>query len=309
MISDPLKGALVAVLSALALSVMGIFGKYLYEYNVDPLNIVTLRAIIAFTTLAFVYLLLTRRLPCIRIADIGLFVLLGFIGIALNYASFFLALKFTNLTTTIILLYTFPAFVVLGEFLFFGKPLNGVTITSVLLSLAGCVLITGAYDLSLLIVNAWGAVFGLTASLTKAVYTLLGKKLLGRYDAWTTTFYAMGFGAVFLLIYSSVSGVLEISLPIGAWGYIMAIAWIPTLIGYSLFVVALSYLEAGRASIIATLEPATAILLASLLLGEKIGMLQLAGIVVVLSSVLLLQLSNLHLRSRETTPTDPASSQ
>ena len=256
-----------------------------------------------------VYLLITRRLPRIQKADLLIFVLLGLIGIALNYSSFFLALKFSNLTTTIILLYTFPAFVVMGEVIFLGKPLRKGAILAVSLSLVGCLLITGAYDPSLLIVNAWGAFFGLAASLTKAVYTLLGKKLLGRYDAWTTTFFAMGFGAGFLLAYSGASGVLDVSLPGKAWSYILAIAWIPTLIGYSLFVVALSYLEAGRASIIATLEPAAAILLAALLLEERVDPLQLTGIALVLGSILLLQLLNRPSPDRRTTPADQASNQ
>ena len=57
--SSNLKGLIAVAASALALATMGILGKIAYRYNVDPLNLVTFRGIIAFATL-FLALTLIR---------------------------------------------------------------------------------------------------------------------------------------------------------------------------------------------------------------------------------------------------------
>ena len=74
--SHTVKGVLAAVLSALALSTRGIFGKLLHRHDVDPLNVVTLRAIIAFFAHGLVLVLIRRRLPAIRRQHVALFVFL-----------------------------------------------------------------------------------------------------------------------------------------------------------------------------------------------------------------------------------------
>ena len=42
------------ILSALALSTMGVIGSLAFNYNVDPINLVTLRASLAFSVLVIV---------------------------------------------------------------------------------------------------------------------------------------------------------------------------------------------------------------------------------------------------------------
>ena len=91
------KGILAAVASALCLSFMGILGKLLFQQGVHPLNVVTLRAIVAFATLALALTLVRRRVPTIRASQLPFFAMLGLIGISLNYASFFLALELHGL--------------------------------------------------------------------------------------------------------------------------------------------------------------------------------------------------------------------
>lgn len=284
------KGTVAALLSALSLSTMGVFGKFLYQDGVHPLNVVTLRAIIAFVTLGAALALLRGRLPRIEPGHILLFAALGLIGISCNYAAFFLALDLATLSTAIVLLYTYPVFVMLGAVLFLNERFTMVKLAALSATLLGCIFITQAYDPAALRLNFWGVMFGFAASLTKAVYTLLSKRFLRHYDPWTTVFYAFGFGAFFLLLFVAPSGLFDLDLSAHSWFLIAAIAWLPTLIGYSLFVVALNYLDASRASVLATLEPVAAVVLAALLLGETIAAIQVAGVAAVVFGIVLLHL-------------------
>lgn len=286
--SNGMKGILAAVASALALSCMGILGKLVFQQGVHPLNVVTLRALAAFVTLAVILTAVRRRLPAVALDQLPFFAALGLIGISLNYATFFLALDYSTITTAISLLYTYPAFVMVGAVLCLGEEVTLAKVAALVLTIAGCFFVTGAYDPASLALNLPGVFFGLCASLTKSAYTLLSKRALRKHDSWTTVLYAFGFGAFFLTCWTWPSSILQLDIGWHAWALILAIAWVPTLIGYSLFVLSLSYLEASKASMIATLEPAAAIVLAAAILGETGAWPQFVGVGLILGGIFVL---------------------
>ena len=288
--SGSVKGLAAVAASALALSTMGILGKVAYRYSVDPLNLVTLRAIIAFATLFLALTLIRGRLPRIGRAHLVPFALLGLVGISVNNASFFLALQHTSVSMAIVLVYTYPAFVMLGSVLFLKEAFTGRKAMALAFTFAGCLFITEAYDTAALHLNWIGAALGLITGITKAIYTLTSKRALAHYDPWTTVVFAFGFGALFLAIGSVSAGRFSLDLPGEAWLIILAIAWLPTLVGYSLFVVGLKFLEASKASIIATVEPVAAMLLSAWILGEQIAPVQFAGVAAVIAGIVLLNL-------------------
>jgi len=277
---------------------MGILGKLVFQQGVHPLNLVTLRALAAFVTLAFILTLVRRRLPAIPIGQLPFFALLGLIGISLNYATFFLALDYSTVSTAISLLYTYPAFVMVGAVLFLGEAVTPAKVAALFLTIVGCFFVTGAYDPASLALNLPGIFFGLCASLTKSAYTLLSKQALRMHDPWTTVLFAFGFGALFLTCWTLPASILQVDIGWRAWILILAIAWVPTLIGYSLFVLSLSYLEASKASMIATLEPAAAILLAGMILGEGGSWPQFVGVGLILAGIFVLNMWNAAARKK-----------
>ncbi len=284
------RGYTLAVLAAALWATLGLFGKFLYRYPVDPITVVTLRAIIAAFTLG-VGLALYRP-SWLRIArnDVPFFILYGVVGVALNYTSFFLALKWTTVTTAVVLLYTYPALVVVGAMLFLKEPADRPKLLALLLTLVGCLLVAQGYDLAALRFNLPGVLCGLGAGATMAGYSLLGKWGVGRYPGWTVVFYAITFGAIALTLWGGMGLASALNYPWPAWILIVGLAWGPTLLAYSLFTLALNYIEAGRASITATLEPMLAAGLAYTLLGERMALPQWAGAVMILMGVLVLQM-------------------
>jgi DME family drug/metabolite transporter len=68
-----------------------------------------------------------------------------------------------------------------------------------------------------------------------------------------------------------------------------------TLVPFSLYFAGLRYLEPTRAIVVSCLEPVFAIVIAALVLGESLRLLQVAGIVLVLSAILVVQLPDKNL--------------
>lgn len=284
-------GYLLVVVAAILWATLGILGKFLYRYAVDPLTVVTIRALIAFVTLTIILAVVNRQLLRIHRRDLPFFALYGLIGVTFNYACYFYALSSTTVATAVILLYTYPALVTVLAAVFLGERLNWTKGLTLGLTFVGCYLVVQGYDPTALQMNWYGVLFGLGAGASAAMYSLLGKKALQRYDSWTAVCYAFGFGALFLVILRSPQAILAANYPWPAWVIILALAWFPTLLAYALFTTALKHIEASKASITATLEPAAASLLAYLLLGEVMEWPQLIGVGLVSAGIVVLQFS------------------
>jgi DME family drug/metabolite transporter len=282
-------GYILAIAAAVLWSTLGLLGKYIYQYDADPLTVVTIRAVVAFATLALVLALVDRRYLLVRPRDVPFFAAYGLIGVTLNYASYFYALRWTTVTTAVILLYTYPAIVTVFAALFMDETLNWMKGLVLGLTFCGCFLVVEGYSLAAWRLNLRGGLFGLGAGVTAAAYSLMGKKALGRYKSWTAVCYAFGFGAAFLLPFRPPGVLLRTHYPWQAWLGILALAWFPTLLAYALFTTSMAHIEASQASIIATLEPVLAVLLASVVLGERVSLPQGIGAALVLGGVLLLQ--------------------
>ena len=75
------------------------------------------------------------------------------------------------------------------------------------------------------------------------------------------------------------------------WGIVAGLAVVPTLIAASLFLAGLARVGPTRASIVSTLEPATTVVLAALVLGEELSALRLLGGAVVLVAAVLVSVT------------------
>ncbi len=286
---SPTLGYVLALAAAVIWGSLGIFVKLIYAYGIDPVILVTLRASMAFLAL-FLWLFL-RNPGHLRIEakDILFFAVFGFVGIALNYLSYFEALKRTSATTAAIILYTAPAFVALGATLFFREKLTKMKVAALIMAFIGCFLVAGGYDRNLLALNPTGIMPGLIAAITYASYTLLSKHALSKYSSWTTVLYSFGFGGLFLMCFAGRSLTQIADFPPQVWLLTMGLVLGPTLTAYTLYVLALRYIEATDAGIICMAEPASTALLAYAILDERLVGWQLVGAALVLIGIFLIQ--------------------
>jgi drug/metabolite transporter (DMT)-like permease len=199
-----------------------------------------------------------------------------------------------------VLVYSSAAFTALLGWRIFGESLGPWKALAVLLSLAGCVLVSGAWSASAWHVNPAGIVIGLISGLAFAAYSLFGKAASNRgISPWTTLLYTFGVAAVFLLGYNllpaawpagTAPSLLWLGASLAGWAVLVILAIGPTVGGYGLYTVSLTYLPASVANLIATLEPALTAGLAFFFLGERFSAIQLSGGLMILAGVILLRL-------------------
>jgi drug/metabolite transporter (DMT)-like permease len=237
------------------------------------------------------YLALRRRdLLIPPRAALGPILLFGLGLVAVNW-SYYTAIDRIPVGVAISLQDTAPVMVLLAVALVARRSPAALLWVAALLTLFGAVLVSGAYD-GLRGLDGVGVAAGFGSAVAFAVY-LLGAEAAGRRGAHPATALAGGF-----VVASIVWGIV---LPWWGWPVdrlaepeivlrVLGVGLIGTLFPFLLIVNALRVLPAAIAGIAATTEPVFAAGLAWLLLGQSLGVAQLAGGGLVVGGVVLAQL-------------------
>ncbi len=296
------KGYLFVILGATCLGTIGIFARLIYQHEPDPLTVVSFRAVIAFFLLFLIAVLVNPDWLRIRKKDFPFFAIYGLLSVSLCFLLFFYAIKYTTVATATILLYTYPAFVILLSPLVLGEKLTRAKILALLLTFFGCILVIQVYDPAQFKLNMRGILYGLGAGLGAGLYSIFGKKGVSRYSPYTVVMYALGFGGFFLLLIRGTRNLISVSYPTITWLWILCLALFSTLLGYSLYTRGLKYLEASRAGIACTWEVVVASILAFMIFGETLSALQIAGACLIFAGIIVVRIHPSD-RARRAAPT------
>jgi len=273
-----IKGYFFILSAAVLWGFIGIFSSVTFQEGLGPMEVAFWRALlgwVCFGTQAII-----RRQTRIDVKDLPLLVLFAVFGISLFYVSYLYAVQSGGVAFAAVLLYTAPAWVVLFSVIFYRERLTWVKGISVLLVIAGVYLIsqTGASDnitISLLALAA-----GLTSGFCYSLYYTVGKYFSGKYSSANIFLYVLPVGAIG--IYPFVDFTDKTPL---AWMGLIGVAFISTFMANYCYYNGLKYLEAGRASIVATLEPVVAALTAYLIFGECFAPVGYLGVLLILGAV------------------------
>ena len=284
-----LRGYTLILVAATLWATLGIIFKALIgDYGLSRITIAFFRAslsgVILFAALAL------RRPSLLRIAvrDVLFFAAFGLFGIAAFYIVYITAIDLAGMSVAAVLLYTAPAWVALISAVFLGEKLTLVKLVAVTLAMAGCALVARAYDLRGLQMNWLGILAGLGAGLTYALYSVFNKVGLRRHDGWTVLAYGLLAGSVFLAPLQSPRLLVTALRQPGAVAWLLVLALGPTLGAGLSFNAGLRYVQVSSASVVATLEPVIASILAFAFLHERLDPAQLVGGGLILAAVIFL---------------------
>jgi drug/metabolite transporter (DMT)-like permease len=275
------RATILVLTGATLLGSMGAWGRTIYQYEPNPMTVVTWRALIGAVGLAAILAVVQPQLLRVRPRDLTFFALYGFVGVTMNFFAYFSAFKFTTLAVAITLLYTYPAFVALFSAVFLGERLTRAKIGAVIVTLLGSALVAQVHQTEWLRLNLRGILFGLLAGITAASYSIFGKRALTTYQPWTVVLYAFASGGLFLALLSGPQLLAAAGYPVVGWLWILGLAMVASLGGYTLYTVGLRDLPASQASVIATWEVVTAAVLGWVIFGEHLAPAQLFGVALV----------------------------
>lgn len=281
------------ILAALLWAVSGASGKFLFHRGVTPFELVQLRVTLSAFCLFLGLLFLKPRLLRISASDIPYFAILGITGMAMVQFTYFYSISKINVAVAILLEYLAPVFIALWYIILCPEKPSRLTLFSVAISICGCYLAVGAYNIDLLSQNWEGIAAGIGSGLSYAWYAIFGEKGMRRHEPWTVVFYALVFAALFWNVALPPGGAFRAYSSV-EWFWISYIVILGTVVPYGLYTEGISLVRSTRASVTATLEPIAAGFMAFFFLGESLASLQIIGGAFVIASVILLQIKREH---------------
>lgn len=297
------RGYTIALVSAALLSTTAILIRYLtITYGLPPLVMAFWRD--AFVSLTLLPVLALLRPHLLRINRQHLYYLAGFgLVLAVFNSLWTLSVALNGASVATVLAYSSTAFTALLGWWLLKERLDGVKLLAVALSLGGCVLVSEALSPEVWNTNLVGILTGVLTGLLYALYTLMGRSASNRgLNPWTTLLYTFSFATGFLLIFNLLPGgwlpgaasqpseFFWLGDAWAGWLVLFFLAAGPTVAGFGLYNVSLTYLPSSVVNLIATSEPVFTAITAYFLFGERLTPIQLFGSLMILSGVVFLRI-------------------
>jgi DME family drug/metabolite transporter len=277
------------LLSGFCFGFLGIFGRWAYANGTQPEELLALRFLFAAILLGL-YLCLSKGLSSLRISkNLILYCsLLGIFGYAVFASFYFYAIQKLSITLAVLLLYTFPFWVVLGGWFFLKEKLTTRQFLIFPLALIGLTLLIGI-DFNQFAFA--GLVFGTLSAMTYAAYIILSRKWIDNLNPLVAVFYIQLSAGTVLFFKSFQSLERTQSLIYHSWISIIGLALICSVFAMALFQSGLQKIKSWEASLLSTTEPVAGIALAYFIFGETLLWQQWLGAAALLLSFVAISLS------------------
>jgi drug/metabolite transporter (DMT)-like permease len=284
-------GAVMVLVAAFCFACKGILIKLAYQYGVDAISLVALRMLFS---LPF-YVLLAWRLSRQRTNVVltrrqwAYLSALGIIGY--YFASYFNFLGLLYITASLerVLLFVYPTFVLLLGAFYFGRRIRPLQLGALALTYLGIGLaflpnLRAGEQKDLF----WGAFWVVLSGLVYALYLVGSDRIIPAVGSRKFTCYAMIAATVPTLLHALLQhGAALFGHPAPVYYLSLVMALFVTVLPTFLLAEGIGRVGSGNTSIIASIGPIFTIVLASVVLDEQVGLLQLTGTLLVLAGVVL----------------------
>lgn len=212
-------------------------------------------------------------------------ILFALLGVTNSQLSYFFAVKYSNAPTATVLQYLSPILIIIWMAIVTKRWPRRIDLISIGLALVGTFyLVTGGNIHSLMLTHqalAWG----LWSAVVAALYTLLPRQLMQKYDASVMCGVAMFIGGIIL------SPILFIEagpqLNILDWLLVAYVVIFGTALAYTLFVQSIRYVSPSVTGILSAFEPLVATILAVTLLGTRLTFATTLGSLLIVATTLI----------------------
>ncbi|MBX3087325.1 MAG: EamA family transporter [Cryobacterium sp.] len=292
-------GYVFALAAALLFGTNGSVTKVIIGAGLEPAQLTLFRVAGTAVVAGLVLLFSNRRAFKVTFRQLILLMILGVFGVALLQFTYAVAIGILPVGITLLIEYTAVLVVALFAFFVFKEKVRSRLWVAIGFVLIGLAVVAQIWASELV---PFGVLMAFGASACLAVYFLLGEREVGKTSPMAVAFWTMSTSTVFWFIFSgwwqinpalfikpvSMSGNLDwLELPLAvplAWNVILG-SFVPFLLS----LLALKYLTATAAGIVASAEVIFAFLIAWLWLGETLNLIQILGAAVVLGGIILAQ--------------------
>lgn len=292
MAKDLRLGIALALFAATLWGVSGTFGQYVFQdKNVGVSWMLTMRLLVSGVIL-FLYGQFTAGAKAMAAVwkdrrSMWHLILFSITGITAVQYTYFEAIKHSNAATATVLQYVAPVLIAVYLTLRYKRLPRPIELLAILLAVVGTILLVTHGQFNQLTITRTALFFGLASAVTLAIYTLQPISLIRKYGAVPVLAWGMLIGG---LLSSFFTPPWEVS---GQWdgGTYLATGFIillGTAAAFLAYLNAVQLIGGQKASLLASVEPLSATLLAVVWLHVPFGILDWIGTICIISTVFLL---------------------
>jgi len=257
--------------------------------DIGPVAVIWLRFAVGVIILA-IAVAARRQFTLPKRNEWGYFALLGFLGITLHQWLQANGLVTAKATTSAWIVSTIPVFMALLGWLALKERLGWIKVGGILLATFGMLLVVSRGELAALWVNGFGApgdYLILISAVNWAVFSVLSRRGLKLYPATRMMFYVMLLGWLFssILFFSGSYWIQIPHLAPSGWAGIAFLGIFCSGLAYITWYDALQALPSAQAGVFLYIEPLVTMLLAAILIDEKVTPASLLGGAIILLGV------------------------
>ena len=282
--NSAVKGYAAGIISAITFGMNPFFGIPLYRENVQPLSVLFYR--FAFASLMLGISMLIGRKKFSFELKLLPHMITGGILLSLTCLAWFSSFKIMDSGIGATIMFVYPVMVASIMIAGFKEKITVPVIAAMVLALGGVGILCRPGEGA--VVNAPGIFYVIMSALFYAIYIVFLKVTrLKEVAPETLTFYTMGIGAVIFLLILRCGMDLQMLPSCRALGSALGLAFFPSLLSFWLIAVAIKHIGATGSAILGALEPVTAVIIGVTCFSEKFTWSLLAGIICILSSVII----------------------
>ncbi|HFZ4282173.1 TPA: DMT family transporter [Streptococcus pneumoniae] len=295
--SNSLKGTLLTVVAGIAWGLSGTSGQYLMAYGISALVLTNLRLLIAGGILMLLAYATAKDKILVFLKDrksLLSLLIFALIGLFLNQFAYLSAIQETNAGTATVLQYVCPVGILIYSCIKDRVAPTLGEIVSIIFAIGGTFLIATHGQLDQLSMTPAGLFWGLFSALTYALYIILPIALIKK---WGSSL-VIGVGMVIAgLVALPFTGILQADIPTSL-DFLLAFAGIiliGTVFAYTAFLKGASLIGPVKSSLLASIEPISAVFFAFLIMNEQFYPIDFIGMAMILFAVTLISLKDLFL--------------
>ena len=286
------ENALAKIKIVLAMLIFGTIGIVVKNISLPSSAIALSRAAIGSLFLCVLMLLTRKKFSFSALKNnLGVLLVSGAL-LGGNWVLLFEAYKYTSVSVATLCYYFAPIFVICLSPLLLKEKLNKLRILGVIVAIVGIAAVSGIFG-GIGKLSAKGVLLGLSAALFYAGVVMLNKKLVGMssYEI-TLTQLAVSFAVLTLYAVLTKDILAFESIDKSSLLWLISAGVIHTGIAYALYFGAIKAVKAQSAAILGYVDPVVAIILSAILLGERLGAIEIIGAILILGSTLMCELTD-----------------
>lgn len=279
------------ILAGMLWGTSGIYVHFLAPMGLSSSQMTCIRGFASVVILSLYALLRDRKLFIANPKQLFLYVLSG-VSMYLTGSCYFTSMQLTSVSTAVVLMYTAPIIVMIYSVIFLGEKLTPLKTVAVICMIVGCGFVSGI--VGGLKFNLTGIIIGFISGIAYSAYNIVTKiQMKQKCNPVTANIYCFVFVSIIALAVSKPWQIAAVAVQNPSSLLLMAGCGICTcVLPYFFYTLALKSLPAGTVSAMGIVEPMAATIFSITLLGEKIDIYSVCGIILIVGAVFMLSRTN-----------------